>query len=134
MLALQTFTNDSIMNLSTLLQATQEDNPDRYALTTMTLSRRGYYSTQLQFIQRDYVATVLENLPEQSVIAPTIINKNIDQVCSQVQILVCGSSVLWCEFSFPNSPFFTESIAGFRYHTLDSICSSIQFLCLIMWG
>lgn len=94
MLALQTFTNDSIMNLSIFLQATQEDNPDRYALTTMTLSRRGYYSTQLQFIQRDYVATVLENLPEQSVIAPTIINKNIDQVCSQVQILVCGSSLL----------------------------------------
>lgn len=67
-----------------LAQATQEDNPDRYALTTMTLSRRGYYSTQLQFIQRDYVATVLENLPQHSVIAPTIINKNIDQVCIEV--------------------------------------------------
>ncbi|XP_050718235.1 cadherin-8-like isoform X2 [Eriocheir sinensis] len=62
-----------------VVRATQEDNPDRYALTTMMLSRRGYYSTQLQFIQRDYVATVLENLPEHSVIAPTIINKNIDK-------------------------------------------------------
>ncbi|KAK8391903.1 hypothetical protein O3P69_017490 [Scylla paramamosain] len=62
-----------------VVRATQEDNPDRYALTTMTLSRRGYYSTQLQFIQREYVATVLENVPKHSVIAPTLINKNINE-------------------------------------------------------
>ncbi|KAK3854569.1 hypothetical protein Pcinc_038963 [Petrolisthes cinctipes] len=69
---------DTHLNQPTTLvvRATQVDNPDRYALTTMTLSRRGYYSTQLQFIQRDYVATVLESLPVHSLIAPTLINKN----------------------------------------------------------
>ncbi|XP_042230925.1 protocadherin-7-like isoform X2 [Homarus americanus] len=72
--------DDQLNQPTTLVvRATQVDNPDRYALTTVTLSRRGYYSTQLQFIQRDYVATVLENLPRHSLIAPTMINKNIDK-------------------------------------------------------
>ncbi|XP_042865252.1 protocadherin Fat 1-like isoform X2 [Penaeus japonicus] len=71
--------HDQLHQPATLVvRATQVDNPDRYALTTVTLSRRGYYSTQLQFVQRDYVATVLENLPKHSLIAPTIINKNLD--------------------------------------------------------
>ncbi|XP_047488094.1 protocadherin Fat 1-like [Penaeus chinensis] len=71
--------DDQLHQPATLVvRATQVDNPDRYALTTVTLSRRGYYSTQLQFVQRDYVATVLENLPKHSLIAPTIINKNLD--------------------------------------------------------
>nr|XP_045622180.1 protocadherin-16-like [Procambarus clarkii] len=72
--------DDKLNQPTTLVvRATQVDNPDRYALTTITLSRRGYYSTQLQFIQRDYVATVLESLPRHSLIAPTMINKNIDK-------------------------------------------------------
>lgn len=72
--------DDQLNQPTTLVvRATQVDNHDRYALTTITLSRRGYYSTQLQFIQREYVATVLENLPVHSLIAPTMINKNIDK-------------------------------------------------------
>ncbi|XP_068241114.1 protocadherin beta-6-like [Palaemon carinicauda] len=72
--------DDKLTQPTTLVvRATQVDNPDRYALTTVTLSRRGYHSTQLQFVQRDYVATVLENLPRHSLIAPTIINKNVEK-------------------------------------------------------
>ncbi|XP_066940090.1 protocadherin-16 [Macrobrachium rosenbergii] len=72
--------DDKLTQPTTLVvRATQVDNPDRYALTTVTLSRRGYHSTQLQFVQRDYVATVLENLPRHSLIAPTIINKNLEK-------------------------------------------------------
>lgn len=100
---LRTLLNSIFTNLSPPLQATQEDNPDRYALTTMTLSRRGYYSTQLQFIQRDYVATVLENLPEHSVIAPTIINKNIDEVRTLAKVTRCESCV--CTFFSSSSSF-----------------------------
>ncbi|KAK4289832.1 hypothetical protein Pmani_037225 [Petrolisthes manimaculis] len=80
---------DTHLNQPTTLvvRATQVDNPDRYALTTMTLSRRGYYSTQLQFIQRDYVATVLESLPVHSLIAPTLINKNTKE---NIKFELCG--------------------------------------------
>ncbi|XP_076032674.1 protocadherin Fat 4-like Cad96Ca isoform X2 [Oratosquilla oratoria] len=62
-----------------VVRATQRDNPDRYAVTTLTVSRRGVYSKQLQFLQREYVATVLENLPLNSLVAPTVVNKNVDK-------------------------------------------------------
>ena len=51
-----------------VIRATQFDNPDRYSVTTLRVSRSGLYSTQLSFIQRTYRADILENTPLNSVV------------------------------------------------------------------
>ncbi|CAL4068557.1 unnamed protein product, partial [Meganyctiphanes norvegica] len=62
-----------------LIKATQLDNFDRQGVTTLTVSRRGYFSTQLQFVQREYVANILESVPIDSIVTHTLINKNVAQ-------------------------------------------------------
>lgn len=55
-----------LINGATLVvKATQIDNPDRYALTTVTLSRPGTNSelTTLAFVQKKFVIRVREDLP-----------------------------------------------------------------------
>ena len=64
--------------ISLSIFATQTDNPDRRAGTILTVSRRGYKSSQLQFVKTFYNISVPENLPINSVITETIINRNID--------------------------------------------------------
>ena len=46
-----------------VIRATQFDNPDRYSVTTLRVSRSGQYSAQLSFLQRTYTADILENTP-----------------------------------------------------------------------
>lgn len=50
-------------------QAVQEDNPDRYALATLTVSRVTSVTKEIRFLQRIYHVTAPENLPGGSIIA-----------------------------------------------------------------
>ena len=59
---------DLVQPRTLVIRATQFDNPDRYSVTTLRLSRSGLYSTQLSFIQRTYRADILENTPLNSVV------------------------------------------------------------------
>lgn len=61
-------------------KAHQVDNLDRYALTTLTVSRSWSFSPQLQYLQRRYSVQVLENVPVDTIILAMAINKPIDQV------------------------------------------------------
>ena len=51
-----------------VIRATQFDNPDRYSVTTLTVSRGGRYSTKLTFLESRYTAEILENTPLNSVV------------------------------------------------------------------
>ena len=46
-----------------VVKATQYDNPDRYAVTTLTVTRGGIFDSDLQFLQRMYSVRILENAP-----------------------------------------------------------------------
>lgn len=46
-----------------VVRATQYDNPDRYAVTTLTITRGGIFDSDLQFLQRMYSVRILENAP-----------------------------------------------------------------------
>ena len=46
-----------------VVKATQYDNPDRYAVTTLTITRGGIFDSDLQFLQRMYTVRILENAP-----------------------------------------------------------------------
>ncbi|CAB0006050.1 unnamed protein product [Nesidiocoris tenuis] len=59
--------------------ATQNDNRDRYALATLTVSRPGTSLKELQFLQSHYVAGVLENVPLNSVLLTVITNRHRDK-------------------------------------------------------
>lgn len=61
-------------------QASQHDNPDRYALATLTVSRPGTSLRDLQFLQSAYYAGVLENVPLHSVLITAVTNKPRDKV------------------------------------------------------
>jgi hypothetical protein len=63
-----------------LLQATQYDNQDRYALATLTVSRAGTVPRELQFLQKNYLAGVLENAPVNSILLGVVTNKPRDKV------------------------------------------------------
>ncbi|XP_072935497.1 protocadherin-16 [Epargyreus clarus] len=53
-----------------VIKATQVDNPDRYALATLTISRRGdAVSRPVQFAKRGYTAAVPEDAPPGTVLA-----------------------------------------------------------------
>lgn len=64
------------------IQAHQVDNPDRYALSTLTISRSWAFQPQLQFLQRRYAVQVLENVPVDTTITMLAINKPLDPVRS----------------------------------------------------
>ncbi|KAF2362253.1 Cadherin [Trinorchestia longiramus] len=59
--------------------ATQVDNPDRRAGTILTVSRRGFRSSQLQFVKTYYNVSVPENVPPGSLITEVVINRKIDE-------------------------------------------------------
>lgn len=55
------------------------DNKDRYALATVTISRKG--ATQaLHFLQEVFLAGVLENVPVNSVLLTAVSNRPRDKV------------------------------------------------------
>lgn len=63
------------------LQATQVDNKDRYALATVTISRKGAVQA-LHFLQEVFLAGVLENAPVNSVVITAVTNRPRDRVSS----------------------------------------------------
>ncbi|KAK7595296.1 hypothetical protein V9T40_013121 [Parthenolecanium corni] len=62
-----------------VVRATQYDNPDRYALATLTISRPGSSFHDLQFLHSNYYAAILENVPIYSVLLTVITNKPRDK-------------------------------------------------------
>ena len=62
-----------------VIKATQFDNLDRYAVTTLTVSRGGIFDSDLQFLQKSYDVKILENVPLNSVITTLLTNKPSDR-------------------------------------------------------
>ncbi|XP_057376036.1 cadherin EGF LAG seven-pass G-type receptor 1-like [Daphnia carinata] len=71
--------NELVQPVILVVKAHQVDNLDRYALTTLTVSRSWSFSPQLQYLQRRYSVQVLENVPVDTIILAMAINKPIDQ-------------------------------------------------------
>ncbi|XP_046649678.1 protocadherin-like wing polarity protein stan [Daphnia pulicaria] len=71
--------NELVQPVILVVKAHQVDNLDRYALTTLTVSRSWSFSPQLQYLQRRYSVQVLENVPVDTTILAMAINKPIDQ-------------------------------------------------------
>ena len=66
---------DFLQPVTLVVQATQFDNPDRYAVTTLTVTRGGIFDSDLQFVQHYYQVRVLENVPLNSVVTTLLTNK-----------------------------------------------------------
>ena len=65
--------------LTLVVRATQFDNADRYAVTTLEVSRGGIYDADIQFLQRGYAVKILENVPLNSVVTTLITNRPSDR-------------------------------------------------------
>ncbi|KAK6633404.1 hypothetical protein RUM44_004006 [Polyplax serrata] len=73
------FEEDDLNQPATLVvRATQVDNKDRYALSTVTISRKGAIQA-LHFLQKLYIAGVLENAPVNSVVLTAVTNRPRDR-------------------------------------------------------
>ncbi|XP_043245021.1 protocadherin Fat 3-like isoform X2 [Amphibalanus amphitrite] len=70
--------SELLQPITLVVKATQVDNADRYALTTLTVRREGVFTEDLQFVQANYVASVLENRRVGSVILTVITNRLSD--------------------------------------------------------
>uniref|UniRef100_A0A1B6EHK3 Cadherin domain-containing protein n=2 Tax=Cuerna arida TaxID=1464854 RepID=A0A1B6EHK3_9HEMI len=76
----RTIPEDELLQPATIVvKATQYDNPDRYALSTLTISRPGTSLKELQFLQSHYFAGVLESVPLNSVLLTVITNRHRDK-------------------------------------------------------
>jgi hypothetical protein len=75
-----------------VLQATQHDNKDRYALATLTVSRIGAIPRELQFLQKNYLVGVLENAPVDSILLTAVTNNPRDKVGTFGYFIVVRSS------------------------------------------
>ncbi|KAG8264736.1 hypothetical protein J6590_004757 [Homalodisca vitripennis] len=76
----RTIPEDELLQPATLVvKATQYDNTDRYALSTLTISRPGTSLKELQFLQSHYFAGVLESVPLNSVLLTVITNRHRDK-------------------------------------------------------
>lgn len=71
--------SDFLQPVTLVVKATQFDNPDRYAVTTLTVSRGGIFDSDLQFLQKKYDVKILENVPLNSVITTLLTNKPSDR-------------------------------------------------------
>ncbi|XP_034231706.1 protocadherin-like wing polarity protein stan [Thrips palmi] len=71
--------DDMLQPATLVVRASQHDNPDRYALATLTVSRPGTSLRDLQFLQSAYYAGVLENVPLHSVLITAVTNKPRDK-------------------------------------------------------
>nr|CAD7397929.1 unnamed protein product [Timema cristinae] len=72
--------DDELVQPATLVvRATQYDNQDRYALATLSVSRPSFPTSDLQFLQKNYLAGVLENVPVQSALLTVVTNKPRDK-------------------------------------------------------
>ncbi|KAJ9600573.1 hypothetical protein L9F63_026289, partial [Diploptera punctata] len=72
--------DDELLQPATLVvRATQYDNPDRYALATLSVNRPGTVPREIQFLQKNYLAGVLENAPINSILLSVVTNKPRDK-------------------------------------------------------
>ena len=71
--------NEFLQPRTLVVKATQFDNPDRYAVTTLTVTRGGIFDSDLQFLQTNYAVEVLENEPLNNVVATLITNRPSDK-------------------------------------------------------
>ncbi|XP_077288016.1 protocadherin Fat 4-like Cad96Ca [Arctopsyche grandis] len=71
--------DDLLMPVTLVVRATQYDNPDRYALATLTISKQSVARKPVHFSQKNYYATVLENLPINSVLMTLNTNRLRDR-------------------------------------------------------
>ncbi|KAL0281542.1 UNVERIFIED_CONTAM: hypothetical protein PYX00_002495 [Menopon gallinae] len=73
------FQEDDLTQPATLVvRATQVDNKDRYALATVTISRKGAIQA-LHFLQEIYLAGILENAPVNSIVITAVTNRPRDR-------------------------------------------------------
>lgn len=72
--------DELLMPVTLVVRATQYDNPDRYALATLTISKQSVARKPVHFSQKNYYATVLENLPINSVLMTLTTNRPRDRV------------------------------------------------------
>ena len=87
-----------------IVSATQQDNPDRYSITTLTIARAESVSLtrggQLRFSREVYTGQVLENMPLNSVILTLVTSHSTDRLqfsISQVRaylVIVKGLVIL----------------------------------------
>ncbi|XP_045471054.1 protocadherin-16 [Harmonia axyridis] len=69
-------TDGSLRHPATIvIRATQEDNPDRYALATLTVNREGGVSDGIQFLHEVFFISVVESTPTGTVIATLANNR-----------------------------------------------------------
>jgi len=74
--------NEFVQPVTLVIKATQYDNPDRYTVTTLTVTRDGQVgggTNMLQFLQHSYSFRILENVPLNSVIGTLLINRPNDR-------------------------------------------------------
>ena len=79
-----------------VVQATQDDNPDRYSVTTLTIARDRSVSLspggQLRFSRAVYSGQVLENMPLNSVLLTLVTAHSTDSIQFHIIQVVGGSS------------------------------------------
>ncbi|PSN55988.1 hypothetical protein C0J52_02158 [Blattella germanica] len=92
------YTFNSDISIST---AMRYDNPDRYALATLTVSRPGTIPRELQFLQKNYLAGVLENAPVNSIL--------LTNDTAKVNISVLNVNDWDPRFRYPQYEFFVSN-------------------------
>ena len=88
--------NEFLQPVTLVVRATQYDNPDRYTVTTLTLTKGGIFDSDLQFLQRFYGIKILENAPLNTAVSTLLTNKPLDR---RVHFVVDSKSLPGNEFS-----------------------------------
>lgn len=71
--------DDVVYPLTLVIKASQVDNRERVALTTLTVSEKNTFLTGLRFLQKHYIGTVPENLPLNQTVLTVPTNKLDDK-------------------------------------------------------
>uniref|UniRef100_A0A1B6C9V6 Cadherin domain-containing protein n=1 Tax=Clastoptera arizonana TaxID=38151 RepID=A0A1B6C9V6_9HEMI len=128
----RTIPQDELLQPITLVvKATQYDNPDRYALTTLTVSRPGTSIRELQFLQSHYLAGVLESVPLNSVLLTVITNKHrerhlrfwLDNHTDTFKVTSVGDIIL-----LKNLDFETQDNYIFQVYATDGIMNTTAYI------
>ena len=79
-----THLEEFLQPVTLIVSATQQDNPDRYSITTLTIARADSVSLtrggHLKFSREVYSGRVLENMPLNSVILTVVTTHNTDRL------------------------------------------------------
>ena len=91
--------DEFLQPVTLIVQATQDDNPDRYSITTLTIARDSTLSLnpggQLRFSRPLYSGQVLENMPLNSVLLTLVTAHSTDRI----QFHIVQEDLLGGEFS-----------------------------------